>query len=64
MSFLKGSLRLIRGCVQTAISSISTDIEKEDWESATRHMQRALNIDPSIVASEFAQAVVVSFSVV
>lgn len=32
---------------------------KEDWEAATRHMQRASAIDPEVVVSEFADSVVV-----
>jgi hypothetical protein len=35
-------------------------MRKEDWEEATRHIQRASAIDPEIVSSAFADSVVVS----
>jgi len=48
--------------LKTAIQSIAVSIEKHDWESATRHIQRATAIDPKILNSEFAAAVVVCLS--
>lgn len=45
-----------------AIAMTAEAIEKHEWESATRHMQRALSIDDSIIHSSFAEYVVVSLS--
>lgn len=45
---------------QVAIALASQCVEKQDWEAATRHMQRALAVDQSIVQSSFSEAVVVS----
>ncbi|SCZ99139.1 BZ3500_MvSof-1268-A1-R1_Chr3-1g05834 [Microbotryum saponariae] len=44
--------------LKTSIAALDTAIEKNDWEAATRFMQRASAIDPKIVASGFAEAVV------
>ncbi|BGP30594.1 Golgi transport complex subunit 4 [Rhodotorula toruloides] len=44
--------------VKTAIASLDIAMQKQDWEAATRCMQRARAIDPSIVSSGFAEAVV------
>lgn len=46
--------------LKTAIQSIALSIEKHDWETATRHIQRATSIDSQILNSGFANAVVVS----
>ena len=45
--------------LKTAIQAIAVSTEKQDWESATRHIQRATSIDQKIVNSDFAGAVVV-----
>ncbi|BGP01261.1 Conserved oligomeric Golgi complex subunit 4 [Rhodotorula toruloides] len=44
--------------LKTAIASLDIAMQKQDWEAATRSMQRARAIDPSIVSSGFAEAVV------
>ncbi|KDE05958.1 hypothetical protein MVLG_03644 [Microbotryum lychnidis-dioicae p1A1 Lamole] len=44
--------------LKTSIAALDAAIEKHDWEAATRFMQRASAIDPKIVASGFAEAVV------
>ncbi|BGP23290.1 intra-Golgi transport-related protein [Rhodotorula toruloides] len=44
--------------LKTAIASLDIAMQKQDWEAATRCMQRARAIDPSIVSSGFAEAVV------
>lgn len=46
--------------LKTAIHSIAISVEKHDWETATRHIQRARSIDPLILNSDYAGAVVVS----
>lgn len=46
--------------LKTAILAIASSMEKQDWESATRHMQRARAIDAAVLNSSFAEAVVVS----
>ena len=45
--------------LKSSIAGLDTAIQKQDWEAATRLMQRATAIDPDIVASGFAEAVVV-----
>ncbi|SCV74096.1 BQ2448_6528 [Microbotryum intermedium] len=44
--------------LKTSIAALDAAIEKHDWEAATRFMQRASAIDPKVVASGFAEAVV------
>ncbi|EGG09313.1 uncharacterized protein MELLADRAFT_96292 [Melampsora larici-populina 98AG31] len=36
----------------------SSSIEKADWEAATQHIQRANGINPEMICSQFAEAVV------
>lgn len=45
--------------LKSCIASLEQSISASDWEAATRFMQRASALDPHIVASEFAEAVVV-----
>ncbi len=45
--------------LKSSIASLDAAMKKQDWESATRYMQRATAIDPEVVASGFAEAVVV-----
>jgi hypothetical protein len=49
-------------CTQLAIQSIDAAVNRADWETATRHVQRAMAIDPKIVNSRFAEAIVVRCS--
>ncbi|GAA6054222.1 hypothetical protein JCM3770_001399 [Rhodotorula araucariae] len=44
--------------LKSAIASLDINIQKHDWEAATRCVQRAAAIDPAIVSSGFADAVV------
>ncbi|GAA5821216.1 hypothetical protein JCM11251_004517 [Rhodosporidiobolus azoricus] len=44
--------------LKTAIASLDIAMQKQDWEAATRCVQRARAIDPEIVSSGFAEAVV------
>ncbi|KAK4703766.1 conserved oligomeric Golgi complex subunit 4, partial [Phenoliferia sp. Uapishka_3] len=44
--------------LKSSIAGLDAAIQKQDWEAATRLMQRATAIDPDIVASGFAEAVV------
>ncbi|GAA5924274.1 hypothetical protein JCM10213_004539 [Rhodosporidiobolus nylandii] len=44
--------------LKTAIASLDIAMQKQDWEAATRCVQRARAIDPAIVSSGFAEAVV------
>lgn len=46
--------------LKTSIAGLDSAIQKQDWEAATRLMQRATAIDPDVVGSGFAEAVVVS----
>lgn len=45
--------------LKSAIASLDIAMQKHDWEAATRSVQRAAAIDPAIVSSGFADAVVV-----
>ncbi|TNY17793.1 COG4 transport protein-domain-containing protein [Rhodotorula diobovata] len=44
--------------LKSTIASVDINMQKHDWEAATRCMQRATAIDPAIVSSTFADAVV------
>ncbi|GAA6000376.1 hypothetical protein JCM10207_007985 [Rhodosporidiobolus poonsookiae] len=44
--------------LKTAIASLDIAMQRQDWEAATRCMQRASAIDPAVVLSGFAEAVV------
>lgn len=46
--------------LKSSIASLDAAIQKADWEAATRALQRATAIDEGVVASRFAEAVVVS----
>lgn len=46
--------------LKSSIAALDAAMQKEDWEAATRFMQRATAIDPSVTMSGFAEAVVVS----
>lgn len=46
--------------LKTSIASLDGAMQKQDWEAATRFIQRASAIEPAVVASRFAEAVVVS----
>ncbi len=46
--------------LKSSIASLDAAIQKADWEAATRALQRATGIDDAVVASRFAEAVVVS----
>lgn len=45
--------------LKSAIASLDAAMQKQDWESATRSMQRAMAIDADVISSGFAEAVVV-----
>ena len=59
---MKESIEVVQAVqdLKTSIASLDVAMQKEDWEAATRCMQRASAIDASVVASGFAEAVVVS----
>ncbi|GAA6019251.1 hypothetical protein JCM11491_001290 [Sporobolomyces phaffii] len=59
-SRVKASIDVVQAVqdLKTAIASLDISIQKHDWEAATRAMQRARAIDPDIVSSGFAEAVV------
>lgn len=61
-SRVKSSIEVVQAVqdLKTSIASLDQAMQKQDWESATRFTQRAAAIEPSIVASSFAEAVVVS----
>lgn len=63
-SRVKSSIEVVQAVqdLKSSISSLDLAMQKQDWEAATRFMQRARGIDAEIVASKFAEAVVVSFS--
>ncbi|KAG0655450.1 hypothetical protein C6P46_000992, partial [Rhodotorula mucilaginosa] len=44
--------------LKSAIASLDAAMQKQDWESATRSMQRAMAIDADVISSGFAEAVV------
>lgn len=46
--------------LKDALINVFQAIEKADWEAATRHIQRANGINPEMIRSQFAEAVVVS----
>ena len=45
--------------LKSSIATLDGAIQKADWEAATRALQRASAIDEAVVASRFAEAVVV-----
>lgn len=47
--------------LKNSIGLLDIAIEKQDWETATRYLQRTSTIDPKVVESGFAEAVVVRF---
>ncbi|GAA6059731.1 hypothetical protein JCM10212_000259 [Sporobolomyces blumeae] len=59
-SRVKASIDVVQAVqdLKTAIASLDVAIQKHDWEAATRAMQRARAIDPEIVSSAFAEAIV------
>ncbi|KAH9820724.1 COG4 transport protein-domain-containing protein [Melampsora americana] len=44
--------------LKDALVNVFQAIEKADWEAATRHIQRANGINPEMIRSQFAEAVV------
>lgn len=47
--------------LKQSIAALDVAIQREDWEAATRYMQRATtNVSPQVLNSGFAEAVVVS----
>lgn len=47
--------------LKQSIAALDIAIQREDWEAATRYMQRATtNVSPEVLNSGFAEAVVVS----
>ncbi|KAM0788201.1 hypothetical protein ACM66B_001360 [Microbotryomycetes sp. NB124-2] len=44
--------------LKTSITALDEAMQRQDWEAATRAMQRASAVDPEIVKSGFAEAVV------
>ncbi|ORY88716.1 COG4 transport protein-domain-containing protein [Leucosporidium creatinivorum] len=59
-SRVKSSIEVVQAVqdLKSSISSLDLAMQKQDWEAATRFMQRARGIDAEIVASKFAEAVV------
>ncbi|GAA5924995.1 hypothetical protein JCM1841_004045 [Sporobolomyces salmonicolor] len=59
-SRVKASIEVVQAVqdLKTAIASLDMAMQKQDWEAATRAMQRARSIDPEVVSSGFAEAVV------
>ncbi|GAA5909681.1 Golgi transport complex subunit COG4 [Sporobolomyces salmoneus] len=59
-SRVKASIDVVQAVqdLKTAIANLDASIQKQDWEAATRAMQRARSIDQEIVRSGFAEAVV------
>lgn len=60
-SRVKASIEVVQAVqdLKSSIASLDQAMQKQDWEAATRFMQRASSIDPEVVASGFAEAVVV-----
>jgi len=61
---VKASIDVVQAVqdLKTAIASLDLAVQKQDWEAATRAMQRARAIDPEIISSGFAEAIVVSIT--
>ncbi|GAA5965855.1 hypothetical protein JCM21900_005467, partial [Sporobolomyces salmonicolor] len=59
-SRVRASIEVVQAVqdLKTAIASLDMAMQKQDWEAATRAMQRARSIDPEVVSSGFAEAVV------
>ncbi|KAM0754435.1 COG4-domain-containing protein [Meredithblackwellia eburnea MCA 4105] len=59
-SRVKASIEVVQAVqeLKTSIAGLDGAIQRQDWEAATRLMQRASAIDPEVVASGFAEAVV------
>jgi hypothetical protein len=62
-SRVKACLEMVQSVqdLKTALFSLDLAIQKQDWEAATRCVQRARAIDAEVVESGFAEAVVVRF---
>ena len=58
---MRSSIEVVQAVqeLKTSIAGLDSAMQKQDWEAATRLMQRATAIDPAIIASGFAEAVVV-----
>lgn len=61
-SKVKTSIEVVQAVqdLKSSIANLDAAMQKQDWEAATRYMQRASAIDPEVVSSGFAEAVVVS----
>jgi hypothetical protein len=46
---------------QTSLTALALSVDKRDWETATRNIQRAMSVDKAILSSGFAEAVVVRY---
>ncbi|KAK4050105.1 Golgi transport complex subunit 4 [Microbotryomycetes sp. JL201] len=59
-SRVKESIEIVQTVqeLKTAITALDEAMQRQDWEAATRSMQRASAIDPEILKSGFAEAVV------
>ncbi|KAK4058322.1 Golgi transport complex subunit 4 [Microbotryomycetes sp. JL221] len=59
-SRVKDSIEVVQAVqeLKTSITTLDEAMQRQDWEAATRAMQRASAIDPDIVKSGFAEAVV------
>lgn len=44
---------------QTSLATLAASVDRRDWETATRNLQRAMAVDKAITTSAFAESVVV-----
>lgn len=47
---------------KSSLSQLQTCIERQDWESATRHCARAMSLPLEVISGPFAETSVVRFS--
>jgi hypothetical protein len=59
-AFQSANLTIVAFGPQTSLAALAASVEKRDWETATRNMQRAMAVDIAVLTSSFAEAVVVS----
>lgn len=44
---------------QTSLATLAASVDRRDWETATRNVQRAMAVEKAITTSAFAESVVV-----
>lgn len=50
---------MLNTLLQTSLATLAASVDRRDWETATRNLQRAMAVDKAITTSAFAESVVV-----